>query len=358
MSEPMVDLTNCDRELIHIPGEIQSHGFLIVLDDKNTIQFFSANISEYVKNIPENIIGQPFQVIKSFFKTEQENLIQSIIAGERHKVRFDELNPIKIDIDSIPFFLIISLSDKYLLLEFEKVSTRQQLLNIQKTISFSIAQILINKKLQSLLENAAAQVKLITQFDRVMIYRFAKDGHGEVVAESKNDNLEPWFGLHYPASDIPKQARELYKINHTRLIADVESISSKIITSATNNEPLDLTFSQLRAVSPIHIQYLKNMGVASSFSISLICEDELWGLIACHNYTPRFINYALRESAKLIGQILSSTLEFKQHEENLELREHYKNQLELLSRQLQKKSIIDALTTELTTMLNIVSAIG
>src|SRR5690606_16721101 len=157
----------------------------------------------------------------------------------------------------------------------------------------------------------------IINYDRVMIYKFAEDGHGEVVAEARNTDLAPWLGLHYPASDIPQQARELYKVNLTRIIADVHAEPSKILVEELDSEKsLDLSSSQLRAVSPIHIQYLKNMSVCSSFSISLIYHKELWGLIACHNYSPRFINYKSRESAKLIGQILSSALEFRQDEEN------------------------------------------
>ncbi|WCT12978.1 ATP-binding protein [Mucilaginibacter jinjuensis] len=210
-----------------------------------------------------------------------------------------------------------------------------------------------------MLDNSARQVKQIINYDRVMIYRFAEDGHGEVVAEAKNDNLGSWLGLHYPASDIPKQARELYKHNFTRLIADVHSIPAKILTAADNEQPLDLTPSQLRAVSPIHIQYLKNMGVSSSFSISLIYKKELWGLIACHNYSPRFIDFKARESSKLIGQILSSALEFRQDEENHQQTQTFKSAVDQLSKYLLKTfSIEDALTKQDVTILNAVDAEG
>src|SRR5690606_6353712 len=151
----------------------------------------------------------------------------------------------------------------------------------------------------------------------------------------------PWLGLHYPASDIPKQARDLYKINLTRLIADVNTTPSKIVTGNASHAALDLTYSQLRAVSPIHIQYLKNMEVDSSFSISLIYHQELWGLIACHNYTPRFIDYKSRESAKLIGQILSSALEFRQDEENQRAIDRLKAVVDELVKLMQKHSNIE-----------------
>jgi chemotaxis family two-component system sensor kinase Cph1 len=171
-------------------------------------------------------------------------------------------------------------------------------------IGGSLSEMLADRNLKSLLKNSVVEVKNIIQYDRVMICRFADDGHGEVVAEAKNKKLQSWLGLHYPASDIPKQARELYKKNLIRLIGDVNVPTSRIIAEDGITEPLDLTCASLRAVSPIHIQYLKNMGVASSFSISLIYKNELWGLIACHNYTPKFIDYTSRKAAKLIGQIL------------------------------------------------------
>src|SRR5690606_19781943 len=117
--------------------------------------------------------------------------------------------------------------------------------------------------------------------------------------------------------------------------------------------------SQLRAVSPVHIQYLTNMGVASSFSISILYKNELWGLIACHNYTPRFIDYNSRESSKLIGQILSSALEFRQEETNQQKQEVFKNNLDVLAKQLQEEdSIEDALTKQQVTILDIVDASG
>ncbi|AMP98064.1 hypothetical protein AY601_1137 [Pedobacter cryoconitis] len=223
----------------------------------------------------------------------------------------------------------------------------------------TIAEILTYSKLEELLENTAIQVKQVINFDRVMIYRFAKDGHGEVVAESKNPDLSPWLGLHYPASDIPRQARELYKLNLTRLIADVEAHPARINKAKNNPQDLDLTFSQLRAVSPIHIQYLKNMDVASSFSISLKFKDELWGLIACHNYTPRFIDFKSREYAKLIGQITSSALEFRQNEEILRNENEFKNSLEKIIKQLlETESIEKALTSEETTLLDVVKSDG
>jgi chemotaxis family two-component system sensor kinase Cph1 len=345
MSDIQIDLNNCDREQIHIPGYIQSHGFLLVIDQEMIIRFHSENIQQYLTELETTLLNQPLSKLEAVLenKTGQPLPIEPlIILGKQNN--YEQINPYRIQLDNQPWNLIISSSASLTMLEFEPAAQESDP-DLQTLIGSSISEMLGDKNLKSLLINSASQVKKIINYDRVMIYRFAEDGHGEVVAESKNSNLESWLGLHYPASDIPKQARELYKLNLTRLITDVNSVPSRILGSKP--APLDLTNAQLRAVSPIHIQYLKNMGVASSFSISLIYKQQLWGLIACHNYTPRFINYKSRSTARLIGQILSSALEFRQDEENQHMQEAFSNSMEKLTKSLTEHENIDeALTTD------------
>lgn len=359
MSTILVDLNNCDIEPIHIPGRIQSHGFLIVIDQNQIIRFHSENIFDYLKLPGIELLGQPISTIEPIIgKNEPPNFInQLIVFGKTNG--FDQTNPFQTDIQGRPFHLIISPSDNCFLLEFEP-SESDLTLDIQKMVGKSISGMLADKNLQNLLNNTASHIKNIINYDRVMIYKFAQDGHGEVVAEAKNGDLNTWLGLHFPASDIPRQARELYKLNLTRLIANVNTEPSSILAEGSlTDRPLDLTNSQLRAVSPIHIQYLKNMRVCSSFSISLIYHNELWGLIACHNYTPRYIHYKARESAKLIGQILSSALEFRQDEENQSVYEKYKTAVSELSKyMLQSNSIEDALTLNTISLLDVADAHG
>ena len=298
MLKPLVDLTNCDTELIHIPACVQAHGFLIVVDKEMIIRFYSDNTINFIPKFSANILGQSLKHLEVLLSQKNQiNFISQLIYFAQLKGSFEQINPFKIDISNKEYNLIISISAKYYLLEFERADFDEE---GQKIAGQSVFKILSDNNLQSMLDNTAIQVKKIIKYDRVMLYRFADDGHGEVVAEAKNSNLEPWLGLHYPASDIPKQARELYKINLTRLIENVNTVPAKIVTAGNNLQNLDLTNAQLRAVSPVHIQYLKNMGVSSSFSISLICKNELWGLIACHNYTPRFIDFKLRSCLKTI----------------------------------------------------------
>ncbi|WP_317173756.1 ATP-binding protein [Mucilaginibacter rigui] len=353
-----IDLTNCDREPIHIPGKIQSHGFLIVINQDDIIVYHSDNIADFIPDITPNLLGKHINTIEPIIgKNEPPNFIHQLtIFGKTNG--FDQTNPFNTDIRGKAFHLIISATADFFLLEFEPAYS-DSTTDVQKIIGRSISEMLADKNLQNLLNNSAKLVKNVIGYDRVMIYRFAEDGHGEVIAEAKNADLPSWLGLHYPASDIPKQARELYKVNLTRLIANVHTTPAAILTVADNEVPLDMTNSHLRAVSPIHIQYLKNMGVESSFSISLIYKGELWGLIACHNYSPRFIDYRSRESAKLIGQILSSALEFRQDEENQLTQELFKSAVDQLSRlMLKDNSIDDALTAHSVNLLNAVDATG
>lgn len=357
LTEIGVDLTNCNREPIHIPGQIQSHGFLIVVDKSYIIRYHSANTTTLFPGM-NHLLGKPLSSIELLLgEPYQPHAITQLLNLGKINHSFEQGNPFQTTISDILYNLIISTAgDDYYLLELEPAVTHTDL---QKVIGRFISEILTDKQLLRMLDNTTTQVKKFIGYDRVMVYRFAEDGHGEVLAEAKNENLESWIGLHYPATDIPKQARELYKQNLTRLIADVETIPSKIITHPGSHPQLDLTNAQLRAVSPIHIQYLKNMGVASSFSISLIYKNELWGLIACHHYTPKFIDYKTRDSCKLIGQILSSALEHRQDDESQKVNETFKDNVEKLAKYLQKSSCVeDALTKESVTLLDVVHATG
>ena len=150
---------------------------------------------------------------------------------------------------------------------------------------------------------AAREVKQLAGYDRVMVYRFHPDWHGEVVAEEAGPGLEPFLGLHYPASDIPHQARKLYRLNQLRMIGDIDYLPVPILRTA-GSELLDLSLSGLRSVSPIHLEYLRNMGVQATLTISLISGDRLWGMIACHHYSPRFIGPQVQSSCRTLAQVL------------------------------------------------------
>jgi len=302
----------CSSEPIHTPGFIQSHGYLMIIDNTGSILYCSKNLTDLSGKNADQVLGQSVTSFNSFFgKDENDLFISQLISLAWQGRDFKPLNPYLVIINHKKYNMIISLSGDHYILDFEPEES-DLFTDPHNTVGASLSQMLADRNLETILENTVIQIKNIICYDRVMIYKFHQDGHGEVVAEGKNAELETWLGLHYPASDIPEQARRLYMQNYTRLINNINEDTTPVLSKFTI--PADLSNSTLRAVSPVHIQYLKNMQVVSSFSVSIIVEDELWGLIACHNYSPRFINFRQRETAKLIGQVLSSCIGLRTQE--------------------------------------------
>ncbi|RYZ20505.1 MAG: GAF domain-containing protein, partial [Sphingobacteriales bacterium] len=186
--------------------------------------------------------------------------------------------------------------------------------------------------LQQLCARVAEEIRALTGYDRVMIYRFDKDYTGEIFAEAKRDDLESFFGLRYPATDIPVQARKLYETNLLRIIPNVAYTSVPLLTNAdADNSSLDLSFSVLRSVSPIHVQYLLNMGVAATLTISLMHKDKLWGLIACHHYSEKYIDHNTRVLAQLQGNFITSQIEVRQQVEEFSISREMSRALDAMS---------------------------
>ena len=160
----------------------------------------------------------------------------------------------------------------------------------------------------ALLQMAVEQVRRITGFDRVMAYRFRPDDSGDVVAESRAETLVPYLGLRYPASDIPAQARRLYTINTLRLIADTHYVPVPVLSGAPHT-PLDMSHCLLRSVSPIHIEYLHNMGVAASMSVSIVVNGRLWGMLACHHMQARQVPYLIRIACDVLAHVIAAAVQ-------------------------------------------------
>lgn len=357
MNYPETDLSNCDKEPIHIPGRIQSHGFLVAIDENtNEIVYISDNLESYTGLPGKDLAGQSLKQLLSALNLNDNDLDGVIRYAARQSQ--DNLIPVVVQVGGRDFHLIIHISGKYIILEFEPVLA-DNVQDIQLLMGSLLSNFGHGDTVQHTLEKATAQIRELIGYDRVMIYKFWEDEHGEVVAENKDENVDSFFGLHYPASDIPKQARQLYKANLTRIIADVDSAPSLIhpLRSTEAEKPLDLTKSELRAVSPIHIEYLKNMGVKASFSVSLVINDELWGLIACHHYSPKLIDYRSRQYARLVGQILSSTLQYKISQDEKAVNLTYRAAAEEIIRDMHKHwSLSDAVTNNKNNLLKLTNA--
>ena len=172
----------------------------------------------------------------------------------------------------------------------------------------SIERVRRQRSIEGLLETAVRQVRDFTGFDRVMAYRFREDDSGDVVAEARREDLVAYRGQRYPAGDIPAQARRLYVLNTLRMIADIGYTPVPLL-GAPDGAPLDMSFGVLRSVSPIHVEYLQNMGIQASMSVSIVINGRLWGLIACHHMTPKRVPHAIRMAADVLAQVMASTVQ-------------------------------------------------
>jgi light-regulated signal transduction histidine kinase (bacteriophytochrome) len=293
-----LDLLSCDSEPIHIPGLIQSYGCLLAADpDSGRILQVSSNVEQIIGLAPSKAYAMTLTEVLG------KNLFDDIIES---KSREDQrcLNYIRIPERTGHFYSAASsIYNDALIVELEPF-LEDDTAQSAKDMSFCSPEM---TDLQAFLSGVAAGVRRITEYDRVMIYRFDEFWNGEVIAEAKEQKLHSWLGHHYPASDIPTQARKIFTQNWVRMIADVGYHACEIVPQIDPRtaRPLDLSRSVLRSVSPIHIEYLKNMGVGASLTISLICNGRLWGLIACHNTEPKIVSVALRSLCSLVGKIAS-----------------------------------------------------
>ncbi|MEG4271537.1 MULTISPECIES: ATP-binding protein [unclassified Microcoleus] len=322
-----VDLTNCDREPIHISGFIQPHGVLLVVREPELeILQVSENTQDLLGVEPESAIGRNLSL---FFNRVQLKKLKLCLCNENLKT----VNPIKLSVINkgkyLEFDCILHRVEEVLMVELELATSPENLsvFSFYHSVRATISKIQSAKNLKELSQITVDEVRKISGFDRVMVYQFDHEGNGAVIAEDKAENLSPFLGLNYPSSDIPKQARQLYSLNWLRLIPDINYQPVPLVSrnNAVTTQPTDLSFSVLRSVSPIHIEYLQNMGVAASMSISLIKDKKLWGLIACHNYTPKYLNYELRAACEFIGQVMSLELQSKEGNEDYDYKLHLKS---------------------------------
>jgi light-regulated signal transduction histidine kinase (bacteriophytochrome)/CheY-like chemotaxis protein len=304
------DLTTCDREPIHIPGAILPHGAMLVLDAETLdVMQLAGDVTGLLGVTPEDLLGHS---IGTLFQPKQIENLRALSANFPLLKPRHLLDPQLRTIAGPPLDASLHRSGEALVLEFEAADTGERfaadpLAAVQEMVEGLEDAVSI----VALCQMAAERVRNVALYDRVLVYRFMPDESGWVIAESKADGLEPFLDLHYPAADIPKQARALYIKNGLRLITQVNYEPARLVP--TNNprtgNPLDMSQAILRDVSPIHREYLRNMGIDASMSISIIIGGELWGLIACHHYSPRVLPRHLRAICELFGSMFSYQLE-------------------------------------------------
>ncbi|MHA7819634.1 MAG: HWE histidine kinase domain-containing protein [Erythrobacter sp.] len=300
-----VDITSCDREPIHLAGAVQSFGYLVAVSSDWIIALCSENVAEVACRSVDDLLGTlADDLFADSAVHDIRNRLQWLHIGGLNERMFS------VDLfgDDRRFDVAVHLSDELIVIEFEPTLADNAFEPIPLVRSM-MAKLDQAKEFDKFLTQAARQVRHVTEFDRVMVYRLLPDETGEVVADACAPDVESFKGLRYPATDIPKQARSLYLLNQLRIISDVGGETSPIVPQLLpDGKPLDLSMSVLRAVSPIHIEYLQNMGVGASMSISIIVEGKLWGLFACHHFGPKILTFQRRTVAELFGQMFSLEL--------------------------------------------------
>lgn len=329
-------LANCADEPIRFPGAIQPHGLLLTLTEPGLeIIQVSANVDTLLAREPQTLIGRPLQSLigDAHTKAVREALQQPTL--------FDA-PPLHFRVNGTAFDGLLHRHQGVLILELEIHVENFQPRNVagnQTNLGRMLQRLQAATTLQALYDISVKEIQAMTGYDRVLIYRFEEEGHGQVIAEASDSSMELFNGLFFPASDIPEQARELYRINWLRIIpnADYQPVPLVPKLRPDTQTPLDLSFATLRSVSPIHCQYMKNMGVLSSMSISLMRGDQLWGLISCGNRQPLHVPHELRTACQTIGQVLSLQISAM---EALELSRQRDEKLEALA--LLNQAMIDS----------------
>lgn len=355
-----LDIDNIQYPPINSPGYIQSHGIIFVLEEPLfKIVQVSNNIGEFLNLDPHAILGKYFDE----FVVCQKNDSLSAVFSDRSHLTLNIVLHFRNNNNKQVFNGKYYRTNDFLVVELEpRLSTEyKNFFNLFTTIKKTLIQINKARDLKNLYQIIAQEIRKIIEFDRVIIYQFDTVNAGEVVAEDKVDSLNPLLGLHYPDTDIPQLARYLATHNLIRFIPDINSPPVAIIyaDNSLNNQPLDLTFSSLRSVSPCHIEYLKNMGVTASLTMSIIKDKKLWGLIACHNLEPKYVSYEVRNACEQLAKIIGLEVSVKKHSEDREYEAYLKSVFAKFTEDISRENrFAEGLLQQKERLLELVGASG
>ncbi|MDZ7651646.1 MAG: GAF domain-containing protein [Burkholderiaceae bacterium] len=335
------DLSNCERELIHLAGSVQPHGVLLVIDVERRVLQATANAAALLGHSADSLLGRPLADLGGDLDAR---VAQSVLDLEPERTA-----PLTCSVDCAGTRAAIEGGISCLpglgwMVEIEPLAGAAETVSLDgdlliRQLGSAIQQLSTASSLGVLADGTVKAVRELTGYDRVMVYRFDPDGHGKVIAEARHPRLEPLLGHHYPATDIPQRARELYLRNRVRVLVDVDYTPSPLVPRRPpgHEAELDMSLSYLRSMSPLHLQYLKNMGVTATLVVSLVREGRLWGLIACHHDAPRNLRYAVRTAAELIAEVVVTRI--------AAIENYAQAQVAIRVRQLEQR-LIDATSVE------------
>lgn len=332
-------LTNCASEPVQTPGCIQAHGALLVLrlSDLSILQA-SENTLQYLRKKPEELLNHDVAIVVGATGVTRLREMLQDESLDRCAIYAFTLPAL----DSIaPLDVSIHTTQGVMILEFEPTgqSSNSNDKNIFLLVKAAVSSMQTAGCLRDFCQNVAREVRSITGLDRVMVYRFHADHHGEVFAENKRDDLSGWLGLHYPESDIPQPTRDIFKRIWIRPLPNAAGPLVEIVPLANpdTGQPLNMMHCALRGASVMYTEYLANMGVAASLTMPILVDGELWGLIACHHYTPTHFSHQVRSACELLAQVASLQLKAVEHNEQLS----YRLKLDTVHQQLIRKAALE-----------------
>ncbi|WP_413199755.1 ATP-binding protein [Nostoc piscinale] len=360
---PSINVTSLKEAPIHTSRQIQPHGILLVLAEPELQILQVSNNTWAVFGIePEAMLQKKLEDLLDSYQLER-------IKAGLAEANLEFINPTKLWFrkkgdEYIVFDAVFHRnSEGCLILELEPTFSQENIpfLSFYHLAKASINQLEKTSNLRDFCQIIVQEVRKVTGFDRVMLYKFDHDGHGSVIAEEKLETLEPYLGLHYPESDIPKPARKLFASNSIRIIPDAKAEPVQLIPAINpvSQRSVDLTNSILRSGASCHLEYLHNMGVGASLTISLIKDQKLWGLIACHHQTPKFVSYELRKACEFLGRVIFAEISAREETEDYDYRMNLTHIQSLLVEYMsQEENFIDGLVKHQPNLLDLTSAQG
>jgi light-regulated signal transduction histidine kinase (bacteriophytochrome) len=351
-----LDLDTCAQEPIHIPGAVQPFGVLLVLnEDDLVIRQASRNVETYLGRAAEQVIGRP---IAEFLAPGEARLLSRQLLVDAGT-------------SGLPLSLRFTATQRaadatvhrqagQVLVELEPESAEANEA-FYRDVRQAIARLQDVGSAEAVQRTAAQEIRRLTGFERVMVYRFDQHWNGEVVAESLSGGIDSFLGLHFPASDIPAQARELYRRNRLRLIPDATYTPVPLVPVLMpgSGAPLDMSACAVRSVSPIHLEYLRNMGVVASMSVSLLKEGNLWGLVACHHREPLLVPASSRAACEIIGQVASMRITALENEAAQAYRDAIRRiQTGLLRNVREREGVVQGLVSSHPQVAALIESVG
>ncbi len=360
---PIADINRLKQPSIHTLPQVQAYGVLLVLQESDLrILQVSRNAHQLLGIPAEDVLGKTLDDLLDTFQVDR-------IRPSLAEANLDVLNPTKVWVrargDDYGVFDAVfhRTADGLLVIELEPALDRENVpfLSFYYLARASIGQLDGAAKLEDFCQVIVQEVRKITDFDRIMLYRFDDDGHGEVIAEDKVEEMDSYMGLHFPESDIPKPARKLFLSNWIRIIPDAHATPVPLYpeTNPQTHHPVDLTLSILRSPHTCHREYLHNMGVNASLTISLMKDGKLWGLIACHHRTPKFVPYELRRACEFLGRLIFSEISTREEEADYDYQIKLAQVQSVLIEKMSKaEHFVQGLTQDDPNLLDLVNAQG